>query len=310
MKTGTVAKSTGLRYEVFGEDGTVYSCYIKGKFRIEGMKATNPIAVGDKVDFLLDPVTGEGVIRKLHDRTNYIIRRSNKLSKQYHILASNVDQAFVFATIIQPRTSQGFIDRFLVTAEAYDIQPHIIFNKMDIYGEKEMNRLEDMKFVYEHIGYPVHTISVKKRAGVFELEKFMKGKVSLLMGHSGSGKTSFLNMLNPLLKLKTQEISSFSSKGKHTTTFAEMHFLKDDLVVIDTPGIKEFGLVDIKPEELSHFFPEMRELLQNCRFNNCLHINEPGCAVIEALEEGKLPPERYGSYLSILEDDQGVRRRR
>jgi len=296
---GLVIKSTGSWYQVSAEDGTTYACRIKGKFRIKGIQTTNPIAVGDQVDFELEPNADTGVIHKLHDRKNYIIRKSINLSKQSQIIAANLDQAFLIVTLASPRTSLGFIDRFLVVAEAYGIPTCLIFNKLDIYNEDGLAILADYKLIYEQIGYPCYEVSALEGTNISQIEALLKDKTTLFSGHSGVGKSSLINAILPNFELKTGEVSEWSDKGQHTTTFAEMHQLPFGGYLIDTPGIRELGIVDIEKEELSHFFVEMRDRLNQCRFNNCRHINEPGCAVIAAVEEGEIEPSRYDSYQSI-----------
>ena len=296
---GLVTKSTGSWYQVQTEDGQKYDCRIKGKFRIKGITTTNPIAVGDQVDFELEPDQGTGVITKLYDRKNYIIRKSINLSKQAQIIATNLDQAFLVVTLASPRTSLGFIDRFLVTAEAYDIPARLIFNKLDLFSDEGLEILEAYKSIYEDIGYPCFQVSALEGTNIDEVKAELKDKVSLLSGHSGVGKSSLLNAILPDLELRTNQISEWSDKGMHTTTFAEMFELPEGGFIIDTPGIRELGIIDIEQQELSHFFPEMRSRMHDCRFNNCRHINEPGCAVLEALENGEIEPSRYESYLSI-----------
>lgn len=296
---GLVTKSTGSWYQVQTPDGQRFDCRIKGKFRIKGITTTNPIAVGDQVEFEQEPDLGTGVITKLHDRKNYIIRKAINLSKQAQIIAANLDQAFLVVTLASPRTSLGFIDRFLVTAEAYDIPARLIFNKLDLFSDEGLEILDAYKSIYEDIGYPCFQVSALEGTNVDEVVAELKDKVSLLSGHSGVGKSSLLNAIIPDLELRTHQISEWSDKGMHTTTFAEMFELPEGGFIIDTPGIRELGIIDIKKQELSHFFPEMRSRMHDCRFNNCRHINEPGCAVLEALENGEIEPSRYDSYLSI-----------
>ncbi|MCC6691676.1 MAG: ribosome small subunit-dependent GTPase A [Bacteroidia bacterium] len=297
---GLVIRSTGSWYTVRAADGNTLECCIKGRFRIEGIKNTNPVAVGDNVLYEFDQKTGKGVITRVEPRKNYIIRRSVNLSKQSHIIAANIDQAFLLATIVMPRTSSGFIDRFLVTAEAYGIPAHIVFGKTDLYSAEEKKELDQMKILYESIGYHCYEISGLTGTGINELLPIVSGKTTLVSGHSGVGKSSLINLLNPSLKLKTGELSVAHSKGIHTTTFAELHTLPNGGFIIDTPGIKEFGMFDMKREELSHFFPEMRILFNKCKFNSCLHINEPNCAVKQAVESGAIPLSRYTNYISII----------
>jgi ribosome biogenesis GTPase len=296
---GLVTKSTGSWYQVQTPDGQRFDCRIKGKFRIKGITTTNPIAVGDQVEFEQERDLGTGVITKLYDRKNYIIRKAINLSKQAQIIAANLDQAFLVVTLASPRTSLGFIDRFLVTAEAYDIPARLIFNKLDLFSDEGLEILDAYKSIYEDIGYPCFQVSALEGTNVDEVVTELKDKVSLLSGHSGVGKSSLLNAIIPDLELRTHQISEWSDKGMHTTTFAEMFELPEGGFIIDTPGIRELGIIDIEKQELSHFFPEMRSRMHDCRFNNCRHINEPGCAVLEALENGEIEPSRYDSYLSI-----------
>jgi ribosome biogenesis GTPase len=296
---GLITKSTGSWYQVLTKDGQKYDCRIKGIFRTKGIKTTNPIAVGDEVDFELEPEQGTGVIIKLHPRRNYIIRKSINLSKQAQIIAANLDQAILVVTLASPRTSLGFIDRFLVTAEAYDIPAALVFNKLDLFSEEGLEILSDYQAIYEHIGYPCYEVSSLKGTNIDQVSATIKDKVTLFSGHSGVGKSSLINALVPDLKLRTTEISEWHDKGVHTTTFAEMFELPQGGYIIDTPGIRELGVIDIEKNELSHFFPEMRALLNQCRFNSCRHVNEPGCAVIKAVEEGEIELSRYESYLSI-----------
>jgi len=296
---GLVTKSTGSWYQVQTQDGTRFDCRIKGKFRIKDLTTTNPIAVGDQVDFELEPEQQTGVINKLHDRKNYIIRKSINLSKQAQVIAANLDLALLVVTLASPRTSLGFIDRFLVTAEAYGIPAGLIFNKLDLFSEEGLEILADYRAIYENIGYPCYQVSATKKTGIKEVQAVLKDKTTLFSGHSGVGKSTLLNAILPGTEAQTGEISDWSDKGKHTTTFAEMFVLPFGGFLIDTPGIRELGVIDIEKQELSHFFPEMRELLNQCRFYNCRHINEPGCAVLAALEAGGIEPSRYESYLSI-----------
>jgi len=296
---GLITKSTGSWYQVVTEDGQKYDCRIKGIFRTKGITTTNPIAVGDEVDFELEPEQGTGLITKLHQRRNYIIRKSINLSKQAQIIAANLDQALLIVTLASPRTSLGFIDRFLVTAEAYDIPAALVFNKLDLFSDEGLEILADYKAIYENIGYPCYEVSALNGTNVEQVSAIIKDKMTLFSGHSGVGKSSLINALVPELKLRTTEISEWHDKGVHTTTFAEMFELPQGGYIIDTPGIRELGVIDIEKNELSHFFPEMRALLNQCRFNSCRHINEPGCAVIKAVEEGDIELSRYESYLSI-----------
>lgn len=298
-----VRKSTGSWYEIVNTEGDILQARIKGKFKLEGKKTTNPVAVGDIVDYELQDKEQSVVIKKIYPRRNYIIRKANNLSRQEHIIASNLDQVLIMGTLIRPRTSTGFIDRVLVTAEAYDIPAVIAFNKIDLFDEELAAVQKELCDMYQSLGYPCFAVSIKQEINLAVLTAILDGKVSLLTGHSGVGKSSLLNYMVPALKLKTASISDFSMKGKHTTTFAEMHEVRRGTYIVDTPGIKEFGMVDMDKEEVSHYFPEMRQLTGQCRFNNCMHINEPGCAIIAAVEEGRIYPSRYSSYLSIVEGE-------
>lgn len=302
---GKVIKSTGSWYTVLMEDKKIVECGIKGKFRISGIKTTNPIAVGDNVAFEME-VDGRGVIHKVEERKNYIIRKSINLSKQSHIIAANVDQAFLIVTLAFPRTSAGFIDRFLLTAEAYHIPTRIIFNKVDLFEEdvKAMQELDAFIAVYTKIGYPCYKVSAIKNKAIDVLKQLTKDKITLVSGHSGVGKSTLVNAMDSNLDLRVGEISDSHNKGKHTTTFAEMHPLTYGGFIIDTPGIKELGLVDMEKEEISGYFPEMRALKNECKFNNCVHINEPKCAVIEAVEKGEIARSRYNSYLGIMNGEE------
>ena len=296
---GLVTKSTGSWYQVQTDDGQKFDCRIKGIFRTKGITTTNPIAVGDRVEFEMEPEQGTGVITKLHPRKNYIIRKSINLSKQAQIIAANLDQALLIVTLASPRTSLGFIDRFLVTAEAYDIPAALVFNKLDLFSDEGLEILAGYQSIYENIGYPCYEVSALEGTNVDEITEIIKDKVTLFSGHSGVGKSSLINSLLPELRLRTNEISEWHDKGMHTTTFAEMFELPQGGYIIDTPGIRELGVIDIEKNELSHFFPEMRARLNQCRFNSCRHINEPGCAVIKAVQEGEIELSRYESYLSI-----------
>ena len=267
------------------------------------IKTTNPIAVGDHVDIELEPDQETGLITFLHPRKNYIIRKSINLSKQAQIIAANLDQAFLIVTLASPRTSLGFIDRFLVTAEAYDIPAKLIFNKLDLFSEEGLEILEEYQSIYEKAGYPCYSVSAIKETNLDQIRNLLKDKVTLVSGHSGVGKSTLINALLPGQELKTGEISDWSDKGKHTTTFAEMFQLPFGGYLIDTPGIRELGVFDIEKQELGRLFPEIRKLMSNCRFHNCRHINEPGCAVLNALENGELESSRYDSYLSIYNDN-------
>jgi ribosome biogenesis GTPase len=297
---GLVIKSTGSWYNVFAADGNNYDCRIRGKFRIQGIQTTNPIAVGDQVEFEMEPNSDKGVIFKLHDRKNYIIRKSINLSKQAQIIAANMDQAFLVVTLASPRTSLGFIDRFLATAEAYSIPAVLIFNKLDLFHQEGLAILDEYKSIYEKLDYPCYSVSALAGTNIPLIESLLKDKTTLFSGHSGVGKSSLINALLPDRSIKTGEVSEATDKGQHTTTFAEMHTLPFGGYLIDTPGIRELGIFDIRPEELGHYFREMRALMNECRFNNCRHVNEPGCAVVKAVEEGDIEISRYESYLSIF----------
>ncbi|MCB0477530.1 MAG: ribosome small subunit-dependent GTPase A [Crocinitomicaceae bacterium] len=301
-KNGLVLKSTGSRYKVKTDDGETLDCFIKGKFRIEGIRTTNPLAVGDRVKVRVGEE--ENLITELFDRKNYIIRKSINLSKKSHILASNIDRAYLVVTLIAPQTHLGFIDRFLVTAEAYSIPTSIIWNKVDLLFPEDEAVLEHYISIYESIGYPCHKTSLKHPETFDFLKEETAGKQFLLSGNSGVGKSSIAKLLAPDLDIKVGKISMTHLAGQHTTTFAEIFELENGGYLIDTPGIKAFGLIDIDKKNLSHYFPEMLELLPECKFNNCVHVNEPGCAVKDAVEHGEIFPERYNSYLSMMEEDQ------
>ncbi len=298
----TVYKSTGSWYLVKDESGKQYNARILGKFKIDGLTSTNPIAVGDKVTIETENETEDSVtITEIADRRNYINRTSPANKHQHHIIASNLDQSLLFATLKDPKTSQGFIDRFLIASEAYHVPAIIVFNKADLYKKKEQDRFDELRAAYEKIGYKVLLTSIETGEGLEAVKSVLQGKVTLLSGHSGVGKSSFINKVFPELNLKTQDVSGWSGKGLHTTTFAEMFDLPGGGKIIDTPGIRELGLVDISRQELSHYFPEMRALINDCQFNNCMHLNEPGCAVKTAVEEGAINIDRYISYCNILE---------
>jgi ribosome biogenesis GTPase len=299
-----VYKSTGSWYVVKNNAGEQFNARIKGKFKIEGITSTNPIAVGDYVEIENEQDVESTVITEIHPRKNYINRTSPHNKNQHHIVAANLNQSLLFATLKEPKTSLGFIDRFLVISEAYHVPAIIVFNKTDIYRKKELEKLEAVKKIYEPIGYKIEAISLNNQTGLDDLRNILKDKTTLLSGHSGVGKSTFINYLFPDLKLKTQDVSGWSGKGLHTTTFAEMFDLDFGGKIIDTPGIREMGLVDISRQELSHFFPEMLKLLPECQFNNCLHINEPGCAIKNAVGKDSIHEERYISYLNILESIQ------
>ncbi|MGZ5286240.1 MAG: ribosome small subunit-dependent GTPase A [Flavisolibacter sp.] len=298
---GIVYRSTGSWYFIKNEQGQFLNARMKGIFKMEGITSTNPVAVGDVVDYESEGAEGGVMITAIHDRKNYINRQSPRHKYQQHIVAANIDQSLLLATIKEPRTSQGFIDRFLVVCEMYHVPAVILFNKTDLYGEKEMALLDYMETIYTRIGYQVLGMSLKENKGVDRVEQILKNKITLVSGHSGVGKSSFINAIVPELVIKTKDVSGWSGKGQHTTTFAEMYDLPGGGSIIDTPGMKEFGLVGIEKEELSGYFPEMRQRLNDCQFNNCLHINEPGCAIKAAVVEGTIHEDRYVSYYNILE---------
>ncbi|TRX72601.1 ribosome small subunit-dependent GTPase A [Carboxylicivirga sp. M1479] len=299
-KNGLVIKSTGSRYMVLSDDGKVIVCQIRGKIRLQGIKSTNPISVGDHV--IYEQEEQEGVISEIKERKNYIIRKATNLSKESHIIAANVDQAVLIVTINYPMTSRVFVDRFIAASEAYGIPVTLIFNKTDRYDPEHQKILSEWRELYESIGYKTLAVSAKKQADLSEVEMLLKDKVSVLSGHSGVGKSTLINRIEPNLNIKTAEISSSHQSGKHTTTFAEMHPLKFGGFIIDTPGIRGFGLIHIEKEELYHYFKEIFEYAQDCRFNNCTHYSEPKCSVKEAVENGQIAYSRYESYLSILLD--------
>jgi ribosome biogenesis GTPase len=297
-----IYKSTGSWYVAKAANGNLYNARIKGIFKIDEITSTNPIAVGDEVEMKIEDVQEESaMIDHIYDRRNYVARVSPHNKRQHHIIASNLDQSILFATLKEPKTSQGFMDRFLISCESYHIPAIIVFNKADLYKKKEMEKFALLKSMYETIGYRVVLVSVQNREGMEEVKTLLHDKTTLLSGHSGVGKSTFINAVFPEFNLRTQEVSGWSGKGLHTTTFAEMFDLAGGGQVIDTPGVREFGLVDISKQELSHFFPEMRKLINECQFNNCMHINEPGCAVKNAVNAGTVSVDRYASYLTILD---------
>jgi ribosome biogenesis GTPase len=303
--TGTVYKSTGSWYTVKTEDNSFLECRIKGKFRMKGIKSTNPIAVGDIVDYELEETTDvtTGTITNIHERKNYIVRKSVNLSHQMHIIASNIDVVFLLVTINNPPTTTSFIDRFLVTAEAYGIEAVLVFNKIDTFDEATLDEQLYLQYVYSNIGYKCLRVSSTEGKGIEELKEMMRGKVSMFSGHSGVGKSTLVNALEPTLNLKTKKISEQHQQGQHTTTFAEMFDLAFGAQIIDTPGIRGFGIVDMEKQEIGDYFPEFFALKDKCKFNNCLHKEEPHCAVKEALEKDEIAWSRYKSYIQILEGD-------
>jgi ribosome biogenesis GTPase / thiamine phosphate phosphatase len=303
LEKGVVLKSTGSRYRILCDDGTIIDCSIRGKLRIKEVRTTNPVAVGDNVLYDFDKKTGSGIITEVVDRNNYILRKASNLSKQAQIVAANIDQVFLMITIILPETPVEFIDRFLITAEAYRIPATIVINKIDLYGDKEVEKMKYLESMYGKIGYNCVELSVKNKTGLDVLKLLMKNKITLVSGNSGVGKTTLLNNFNPALKLKTGEISDYHKQGKHITTFPEMHQMPFGGFVIDTPGMKGFGVVDMERNEIYHFFREIFSFSKNCRFNNCLHLDEPGCAVRAAVEKGEIDFLRYRSYLNIVEGD-------
>ena len=298
--TGIVIKSTGSWYTVRAPDGLIINCRIKGKFRLSGIKSTNPVTVGDHVDFEMEDNDENGVIYKIHDRKNYIIRKSVNLSKQTHIIAANIDQAFLLVTLKDPQTFTSFIDRFLATAEAYSITTVILFNKIDIYNKELLKQKQDLEKIYRAIGYECLDVSAKENINIDKLKILMKDRTNMFSGHSGVGKSTLINKISPNLNLKTSEISIQHKQGQHTTTFAEMFELPFGGYIIDTPGIKGFGVVDFAEEEIGDFFPEFFALKHQCKFNNCLHTNEPKCAIKEAVENNEIAYSRYKSYLQLL----------
>jgi ribosome biogenesis GTPase len=298
----TVYKSTGSWYTVKDGTGNWHNARIKGIFKIDDITSTNPIAVGDTVEIETeDKIENTAIITEIRPRRNYINRQSPRHKHQHHIIAANLEQSFLVATLKEPRTSQGFIDRFLIASEMYHVQPSIIFNKADLYKKKEQDKFDLWREMYGSIGYEVFLVSVKENTGIDALRAKIHGKTTLFSGHSGVGKSSLLNAILPDLQIRTHDVSEWSGKGMHTTTFAEMYDLPVGGKIIDTPGMREFGLVDISKQELSHYFPEMRARLNDCQFNNCLHINEPDCAVKEAVIEGEIAEDRYVSYATILD---------
>ena len=313
MKKGIVIKSTGSWYTVKTTEGEIIDCRIKGNFRLKGIRSTNPIAVGDQVELTVSQEDSNlegaiiGLITNIIERRNYIIRKSSNLSKESHIIAANIDQAFLIVTIKHPVTTTTFIDRFLVSAEAYRIPCHIIFNKIDIYDEQETALMNSIVDIYEAIGYQCLKISATDNVGIEELKMMMKDKTNVFSGHSGVGKSTIINCIQPGVLLKTGIISDSHHKGKHTTTYSEMIDLDFGGFIIDTPGIKGFGLLEMAKEEIAHYFPEMFRLLDNCQYYNCTHTHEPGCAVKKAVEEGQISESRYDTYVGLLNNEDKYR---
>lgn len=304
QKQGLVTKSTGSHYQVMTDEGDSITCRLRGKFRQLNIRTTNPVAVGDRV--VIKKVDEDrSVITEIIDRKNYIVRKSIKLSKSAHILAANVDRAYLMVTLVAPTTHLGFVDRFLVTAEAYQIPVTLLFNKVDLYDEMAHEILDEWSAIYEPLGYPCEKITATNKDAVIFLKEEIKGKQILLAGHSGVGKSTLLNALDSNINARTGEISDYHLSGQHTTTFAELYHLQSGGAVIDTPGIKGFGLVGFEKEFLSHYFPEMNSRRNECKFHNCVHINEPGCAIKEALNDGEIAESRYLNYLSMYEEDEG-----
>ena len=309
MKKGLVLKSTGSFYSVKDlETNKIVTCIVRGKLRIQGIKSTNPVAVGDMVDYEIPDNTETGIIKDVLERKNYIIRKSTNLSKQTQILAANIDQAILLVTIAYPETYPLFIDRFLITAEAYSIPAKLIFNKIDLYNKEQTDFMNYLMDVYQKAGYECFTTSVIQKHNIENVKSLLKDKITLISGNSGVGKSSLINLVDPGLKLKTSEISDYHKSGKHTTTFAEMFELAIGGYIIDTPGIRGFGLHDFQKNELFHYFPEIFKASKSCKFYNCTHVHEPGCAVKKEVEEGNISQLRYENYLSILFDDESKHR--
>jgi len=308
LPEGKCLREESLRFAQAGfDDGhpvadSLVPCKVKGNFRLKGIRTTNPVAVGDVVNYEMNR-EGFAFINRIEPRRNYIIRRSSNLSKQAHILASNLDQVVLILTVAHPVTATTFIDRFLATAEAYRVPAVLVINKMDLYTDDEKQYADNLAYLYRYIGYPVHLISVKTGEGLHELRELLEGKTTLLAGNSGVGKSSLLNCLVPYANAKTAEISDTHDQGMHTTTFSEMYEMTDGSYLIDTPGIRGFGTIEFEKETVGHYFPEIFRISAECRFGNCTHTHEPGCAVLKALQEHRISQSRYDSYLSILEDE-------
>jgi ribosome biogenesis GTPase len=299
---GVVVKSTGSWIRVKSEDGAYVDCKLKGIFRFKGIRTTNPVAIGDRVEYEITRGQTGALITKIHERENYIIRKATKLSKTAHIIAANIDHAYLIVTLAYPKTSTGFIDRFLVTATGYFIPVSLVFNKIDLYDEDLEQTEKELKEIYNKAGYPCYSVSALRGDHIPDLKEMMKSKINLFAGYSGAGKSAIIMAIEPALELKTATISEAHLKGRHTTTFAEMLELTVGGYIIDTPGIKEFGLIDFDKTEIHRCFPEMDRLLPQCQYKNCTHIHEPGCAVKEALKSGEVSEMRYYSYLSILNE--------
>ena len=308
MKKGIVYRSTGIWHLVKSENN-FYNCRIKGKLRLENSKSTSPVAVGDNVSFILEiKNNNQGIIIEVKKRRNHIIRKSVKLSKQVQIIASNIDQIFLIVTLNYPITFTQFIDRILVTAEAYKIPLNLVFNKMDLYSSSEKNEIEILKKTYELIGYKCLKISALDIVSVKKVSSLMNKKVNMIIGHSGVGKSTLINSISPNLSIKTSEISNLYKQGQHTTTYSEMFDLNNDIKIIDTPGIKGFGLVDMNSNDIGDYFPEFLKLKENCKYNNCLHLNEPNCEVLSALKNKRISDSRYKSYLNLIDESSTYRK--
>ncbi len=305
MSKGTVIKSTGSRFTVKTTDGSLVSCSIRGKFRIKGIRATNPVAVGDRVDFEAEEEPGQGIINAIEERSNYIIRRASNLSKEYQLLACNVDTAWLMISMVMPRTFPAFVDRFLVSAEAYRIPVVLLFNKTDLYDTDDEEEMEEWISMYTAIGYECLKLSLQNKSGLEEVKARMLGGINVISGNSGVGKSTLVNVLDPSFRLKTSKVSESHQTGKHTTTFAEMYELAGGIRIIDTPGIKAYGMIDIQREELSHFFPEIFRAASRCKYHNCLHLTEPECAVKEAVQNGSIRESRYFNYQVMMEEEEG-----
>ena len=304
---GLVCKSTGSWYNVLVDGNRMLSCRVRGKLKLEGFNTTNPVAVGDRVVLELEEKAENGIITEIIPRTNYIIRKSIKKKVRGHIIAANLDQILIMVTLAYPRTSLGFIDRITVAAESFRIPVVLLFNKVDILESDGLEYLQELRALYDNIGFASHSISALKNKGISEFQKQLKDRISLLVGHSGVGKSTLINTLSPEVNQRTDDVSDFAQKGVHTTTFAELFTVTENTHIIDTPGIKEYGLIDMEDEELSDYFPEMRALIGECKFHNCMHTQEPGCAIRQAVEQGSIAVTRYHSYLSMLEDEDNRR---